>query len=276
MRIFTFIGIMAIAIGLAVGCADESRVVTDDDLGKMMLGNTERASEQVGVMVRTFNKMSPVAPEIMDGMEAGAINAADASMRAANVNGDGGGVVIDGESPHRSEVQEAFALVRYYSERADIDNDVYVQAVNDLKTKWDVLFVQAHQNYADMNAKIEIAKRTADIYFYRQDRLTAEIHDPEFRADLAANDLDQRETFANWSERADGLAEAAYKMMRDMEDVDVFLAKASLSAHFTALQRSTSKLPKSMTRLNDELDEFRDATRELNDSINNSVVEDDA
>lgn len=276
MRIFSFIGIMAIAIGLAVGCADEPRVVSDDALGKRMSTDTERASEQVGAMVRTFNKMSPVAPGIVDGTDApGAAYATDVSTRDANKNGKERDVAIDGASPHGSEVQEAFALVRFYSEQDGLDNDVYVQAVNALKEKWDRLFTQAHRDYADMNVKIAIAKETADEYFARQSALTAAINNPAFRAELAANDLAQREIFERWTSRADGLAESAYNMMRDMEDVDVFIAKASLSAHFAGLQKSANKLPNSMTKLNDQLESFRTATRELNESIGKSVVNND-
>lgn len=290
MKLFATIGIMAalaIALGLGYMVATSNGAAVEDNLGLQTVKATERASEQVGVMVGTFAKMSPVSPAdaspaigddqppVVDAQETNPEpGGATVSTRDASEDTDTEGFAPKADSPHSSEVQQAFALMQKYSEEGNLDNDAYVMAARQLKDSWTPLFEQAHRDYEEMNVRITLAKATADEYFAQQQSLTETINDPEFRAELVASDLAQHKAFTDWSVKADGLAEAAYNMMRDMEDVDVFIAKANLSAHFVALQKSTSALPVSMTALNEQLEQFRTATYDLTQSINQDELDD--
>ena len=290
MKFFATIGIMAalaIALGLGYMVATSNGAAVEDNLGLQTVKATERASEQVGVMVGTFAKMSPVSPAdaspaigdepqpVVDAQETNPEpGGATVSTREEDVDVESDGFAPKADSPHSSEVQQAFALMQKYSEEGNLDNDAYVMAARQLKDSWTPLFEQAHRDYEEMNVRITLAKATADEYFAQQRGLTDTINDPEFRAELVAIDLAQHKAFTDWSVKADGLAEAAYNMMRDMEDVDVFIAKANLSAHFVALQKSTSTLPVSMTALNDQLEQFRTATYDLTQSISQDELDD--
>lgn len=290
MKFFATIGIMAalaIALGLGYMVATSNGAAVEDNLGLQTVKATERASEQVGVMVGTFAKMSPVSPAgatpaigddqppVADAQEANPEpSGATVSTREGDADVESDGFAPKADSPHSSEVQQAFALMQKYSEEGNLDNDAYVMAARQLKDSWTPLFEQAHRDYEEMNVRITLAKATADEYFAQQRGLTDTINDPEFRAELVAIDLAQHKAFTDWSVKADGLAEAAYNMMRDMEDVDVFIAKANLSAHFVALQKSTSTLPVSMTALNDQLEQFRTATYDLTQSISQDELDD--
>ena len=286
MKIFAAIGVMAalaIALGLGYMVATSNGAAVEDNLGLQTVKATEQASEQVGVMVGTFAKMSPVAPAgvapqkgadeppaVADAQEPNPQQpgGATVSTRDAGADTDTEGFAPKADSPHSSEVQRAFALMQKYSEEGNLDSDAYVMAARQLKDSWTPMFEQAHRDYQEMNVRITLAKETAEEYFAQQSSLTESINDPEFRAELVAIDLAQHKAFTDWAVKADGLAEAAYNMMRDMEDVDVFIAKANLSAYFVALQKSTSTLPVSMTALNDQLEQFRSATYDLTQSIN--------
>ena len=292
MKLFATIGIMAalaIALGLGYMVATSNGAAVEDNLGLQTVKATERASEQVGVMVGTFAKMSPVSPAdaatqkgadetpaVVDAQEPDEPpGGATVSTREGDVDVESDGFAPKADSPHSSEVQQAYDLMQQYSEEGNQDSDAYVMAARQLKDSWTPLFEQAHRDYEEMNVRITLAKETADEYFAQQASLTETINDPEFRADLAAQDLAQHKAFTSWAIKADKLAEAAYVMMKDMEDVDVFIAKANLSAHFVALQKSTSALPASMTALNDQLEQFKAATNDLTQSISQQDELDD-
>lgn len=249
--IIGIIGILAIALGL--GCGGDR----EENAGERTVNATGRASDQVDAMMETFAKMSPVEPD------ADSASARKSDEGAKNGDADG----ADNSIKREFEVRKAFALMRKYSEGGNLDNDAYVMAARQLKESWTPLFEQAHRDYKELNIRIALAKDTADEYFNQQASLTAEINDPEFRAELVGIDFKQRQAFMGWSTTADGVAEAAYNMMLDMEDMDVFIAKANLSAYFIALQKSSAALPESMISLNVQLTEFEKATKALTEAM---------
>lgn len=266
MRIFTFIGIMAIAIGLATGCGGGD---DEDNLGLRTARTTEAATEQVTEMVGTLDKLAPPGA-VADGLERGEAPEADAASVAIAYEGiDTEARAAEIMASDDSEVRKAFDLMRLYAEDDAVGNDKYVLAVKQLREAWTPLYEKAHADYAKMNDRIGVAKATAEAYFERQEALTARINDSEFKAELREHDRRQREVFVEWSGKAEGLAETAYNMMRRMQDINVYIVKTDLSAHFMALQGETSQLPVSMTDLNQQLDEFKAATWNLNESIAN-------
>lgn len=300
MKLFGLLGViaaLAIAGGVGyyvamngVGGAEESNIAA------LTVQATEEASDQVDVMMGTFAKMNPVAqpaiaeeadappvaapdpveaePVAIDESESGDAPAGEAvSTRAEDVERDAEDAAFEMEM-NGSEVQQAFALMQRYSEEGNIDNDAFVMAARDLQASWEPLFRKAYTDYNEMNDRIALAKSTADEYFAQQDRLTKEINDQQFRMEMMEHDRREYEVFTNWSGKADELAAAAYEMMLDMEDVNVFIAKAQLSAHFVALQKSTSQLPLSMEHLNGRLSEFRAATYDLTRSLESVPLDD--
>lgn len=299
MKIFGVVAVafaVAIAAGIGYVVASHASEAAEANIGQLTVDGAERASESVRDMAATFDEMSPRPvvqadyavhkrnPVVAEkpatnpvpdgyGFDLGADEADTpdtAQSRIDALGADGGGalmpVFVDADAAHGSEVQRAFALMQRYAEMSD-GNDEYVKAARRLKEAWEPLFLRAYADYNAMNADIEAAKKTALIYFARQTMLTQEINDPAFRAELEAHDERERLVFANWEAQADGVAESAYEMMRDIEDIDVFITKANLSAHFPALRDSANKMPASMIRLNGQLADFREATKALSETI---------
>lgn len=300
MKLFGLIGIVAaLAIAGGVGyyvAVNGAGGAEENNIAALTVKATEEASDQVDVMMGTFAKMNPVAqpaiaeeadappvvasdpiesePVALDESEGGGAPAGDVvSTRAESAQEDAVAAALDMEM-RGSEVQEAFALMQRYSEEGNTDNDAFVMAAKDLQASWEPLFRKAYVDYNEMNDRIALAKSTAGEYFAQQERLTKEINDHEFRMEMMEHDRREHEVFTNWSGKADELAAAAYEMMLDMEDVNVFIAKAQLSAHFVALQKSTSELPLSMEHLNGRLSEFRAATYDLTRSIESGPLDD--
>ena len=292
MKFLAAIGIMgalAIALGLGYMMATSNGAAVDDNIASQTVKATEQAKEQVDVMMNTFTKMSPAAPAnaapqkganeppaVADAQEPNPQQpgGATVSTRDADVDADAEGFTPKADSPHSSEVQEAFALMQQFAEGGNLHNDTFVAAARQLKDAWEPLFEQSYRDYEEMNIRITLAKETAEEYFAQQSRLTNSINDPAFRTEMVAHDVKEREIFTNWSVKADEIAASAYEMMQDMEDVNVFITKANLSAHFAALQKSTSKLPVSMIHLNEQLNEFRSATHELTQTIGQGEQDD--
>ena len=300
MKLFGLIGVVAaLAIAGGVGyyvAMNGVGGVEESNIAALTVQATEEASDQVDVMMGTFAKMNPVAqpaiaeeadappvaapepveadPVALDQPERGDAPAGEAvSTRAEDVERDDADAAFEMEM-NGSEVQQAFALMQRYSEEGNTDNDAFVMAARDLQASWEPLFRKAYTDYNEMNDRIALAKSTAGEYFAQQDRLTKEINDQQFRMEMMEHDRREHEVFTNWSGKADELAAAAYEMMLDMEDVNVFIAKAQLSAHFVALQKSTSQLPLSMEHLNGRLSEFRAATYDLTRSLESAPLDD--
>lgn len=166
------------------------------------------------------------------------------------------------------EVQDAYNnLMREYSEQGDVKNDKFVKAARDLREAWEPLYVQAYEDYKVLNTRIELAKSTSKGYFEQQAALTATINDTEFRNDLRNKDLREQEIFDTWATKADDISALAYDVMRDMQDIDTYIAKTNLSAHFAALQSATGSLPASLEQLELQLEDFRTATDALNSTL---------
>lgn len=227
--------------------------------------------KQVGIVLDGLSELNPTGGEIPTASLAS--TSADKEDTPAL---DAEEAKADPESPHGSEVQAAYAMMTYYAQEGNVSNDEFVMAAKELKDAWTPAFEQAFDDYNELISRIRIAKSTAEEYFQQQSDLTAEVNREDFRKELELKDQLEREVFEKWAFKADKIATAAYEMMRDMEDVDIFIAKTNLSAHFAALQSSTSTLPASMEQLHLQLDEFREATRELNDTFGYDISTEDA
>lgn len=269
----------------------------ENNAGRLTVEAAEAATEQAGAVMDLFRDMNPTGKA--DASPASANPAANGGASAngavpAKVVGDntltseaGEGAEISPEGepdiwPSKAynsarvalsnlfgsgdEVQDAYNLMRKYSEVVD-ENDKFVKAARDLREAWEPLYVQAHEDYKVLNTRIELAKSTSKGYFEQQAALTATINDAEFRNDLRNKDLREQEIFDTWATNADDISALAYDVMRDMQDIDTYIAKTNLSAHFAALQSATGRLPASLEQLELQLEDFRTATDALNSTL---------
>ena len=167
-----------------------------------------------------------------------------------------------------SDAQKAYRLLKQYSEQGDVENGKFAQAARDLREAWEPLYVQTHKEYKELNARIELAKSAFTDYFEQNSALASAINDPEFRKRMRESDLSEQEMFDSWAMQADNIAALAYDIMQDMQDVDLYIARTNLSAHFAA-QNATGRMTTSLKQLDIEIQrlqigDFRAATDELN------------
>lgn len=258
----------------------------ENNAGRLTVEAAEAATEQAGAVMDLFRDMNPTGkaspasanPAANGGAPAGGATGdkttgdttpsettdADAGTPPEGDYGSPGADYLDATT---SEVQKAYGWMKYWREQGELDNDKFVQAARDLREAWEPLYVQAHKDYELLNTRIELAKSTSTDYFNRQEALTDTINDIDFRKRMRESDLHEKEIFDAWSTKADDIAALAYDVMQDMQDVDTYIAKTNLSAHFAALQSATGSLPASLEQLELQLEDFRTATDALNSTL---------
>lgn len=268
----------------------------ENNAGRLTVEAAEAATEQAGAVMDLFRDMNPTG-------KTPRTNSAANSVAPVNGAEQSNAKVVDDNAPHSEagegaetqpegepdiwpskaynsaraalsnlfgsgdEVQDAYNLMRKYSENGVVENHKFVKAARDLREAWEPLYVQAHEDYKVLNTRIELAKSTSKGYFEQQAALTATINNPEFRNDLRNKDLREQEIFDTWATKADDISALAYDVMRDMQDVDTYIHKTNLSAHFAALQSATGSLPASLEQLELQLEDFRTATDALNSTL---------
>ena len=267
--------------------------VDENNPGKLTVEAANAAAGQAGAVMELFREMNPTGGKA----HASTANASVASNGGASTGGAGSALdkAADNGAPASSQtgdeaetppeaepdiwpsdayisettsdVQKAYELMKQYSEQGGVENDKLVQAARDLREAWEPLYVQAHKDYKVLNTRIELAKSTSTDYFAQQSALTDNINDPDLLKRMRQSDLREQEIFDAWVAKADDIAALAYDVMRDMEDVDTYIAKTNLSAHFAALQSATGSLPISLGQLELQLEDFVTATDELNATI---------
>lgn len=268
----------------------------ENNAGRLTVEAAEAATEQAGAVMDLFRDMNPTGKA--DPSTASANPAANGVAPVGGAGQSNAKVVDDNPSTSEAEegaeiepdiwpskaynsaraalsnlfgsgdeVQDAYNLMREYSEKGVVENNKFVKAARDLREAWEPLYVQAHEDYKVLNTRIELAKSTSKGYFEQQAALTATINDSEFRNDLRNKDLREQEIFDTWATKADDISALAYDVMRDMQDVDTYIHKTNLSAHFAALQSATGSLPASLEQLELQLEDFRTATDALNSTL---------
>lgn len=265
--------------------------IDDDNAARLTVEATNAASDQVRTVMDLFREMNPTGSGKAYASSASASLPADGSAPAGGATGDKTAddatpsdqpdadaetppEVEDGTNPSAdylekttSEVQKAYGLMKQYSEQGGVENDKLVQAARDLRKAWEPLYLQAHEDYKLLNTRIELAKSTSTEYFKQQAALTEDFNNPDLRARMRKSDLREQEIFNSWVTKADDIAALAYDVMQDMQDVDTYIAKTNLSAHFAALQNATGSLPASLEQLELQLADFVTATDELNSTL---------
>lgn len=291
MRIVAVVALAVVAMFVLYNVVPRGgdNAIDQNNPGRLTVEATNAASEQVETVMSLFRDMSPTGGKAYastasantpanDGAPAGGATGdkttddttpsettdADAETPPEVDDGSPGADYLDATT---SEVHNAYGWMKYWSEQGELHNDKFVQAARDLREAWEPLYVQAHKDYELLNTRIELAKSTSTDYFNRQEALTDTINDIDFRKRMRESDLHEKEIFDAWSTKADDIAALAYDVMQDMQDVDTYIAKTNLSAHFAALQSATGRLPASLEQLELQLEDFRTATDELNSTL---------
>ena len=289
MRIAAVIALAVVAMFVLYNVVPRGgdNAIDENSAAKLTVEATNAASEQVGTMMDLFREMSPTGSKVY----ASTANANTAASGGASANGAVPAKVVNENAPPSeagegaesqpeaapdiwpsdayisetpSEVQKAYGLMKQYSDEGGVENDKLVKAARDLREAWEPLYVQAHKDYKLLNSRIELAKSTSAGYFAQQSSLTSAINNDEFRKRMQESDRHEQEIFEAWVTKADDIAALAYDVMEDMQDVNIYITKTNLSAHFAALQSATGSLPTSLEQLELQLEDFVAATDELN------------
>lgn len=255
------IGIIAAVAVFAITNMSSLNFGGSDNAGLKVAEATNSASAQAGKLIGVFDAVNPHSvpvnpPQTTSG--AAPNTASDASPNT-------GGSIPEIVSPADTAVKDAYNWMVYYATESGVDSQhKYIEAANTLKEEWSPRYKSARVEYNKLSHHVEFSKKTAEEYFAIQRGLTDQIQNPESRAKSREADQMEIEVYQKWAEQADKTVLMAYKIMQDLEDMDVIIAKTNLSAHFAALNSSAQTLPASMTALHEELNYFRQASQDIN------------
>lgn len=232
MRIAAVIALVAAALFVLYNIAPRGGddAIDENNASRLMVEATNAASEQAYTLGTLFESMSLL----------------------------GGGETT-------SDAQEAYRLMKQYSEQGELHSDKFAQAARDLREAWEPLYVQTHKEYKELNTRIELAKSAFTDYFEQNSALAAAINDPDFRKRLRESDLREQGIFDSWATQADNIAALAYDVMQDMQDVNMYITRINLAAQ----QNDADSMADSLQQLDIEIQrlqigDFRAATDELN------------
>ena len=258
--------------------------------GQRLVANVEHANGQAGRLNRAFNDMNPVAQTVSynynaNGLQRPANSEAKPPSESLEAAGNTCSVtdedilasvsdLIDEEGvesetdekfvmPADSSISQSYKLMETYASLGTVCNDKYVKAAELLLSDWDAQYTVVRDEYNNFHDMVETAKSTADEYFTLQSSLTSEIKNAQRQQEQRQNDMREIEIFDEWQGQADNTVLSAYKLMDDIEDMRIIIQKASLSAHFAALNKQALSLPASLTELHSQLELFHERSREI-------------
>ena len=139
----------------------------------------------------------------------------------------------------------------------------YIQAVEQLQRAWNPRYEQANDEYKRFARKIDHADAMAMEYFTVQQNLTAQIASPKDRRRAEAIDAAEREVYLDSRDQAFRTLGQAKLIMLDLHDMNLIIAKQSLSAHFAALYEDFQTIPPAITMLHEELARFREESDKI-------------
>ena len=129
-------------------------------------------------------------------------------------------------------------------------------AVEQLAAAWEPRYVAADRDYKRFMADLAEVQELAADYFRTQRDLTNALQDPARRAAAERGDREERRIWAAWQEQAQRTRDEARRIKRELDDMNVLIAKLRLSADFGRLQHIYLGLPESMVALEAELGRF--------------------
>lgn len=235
-----------------------------DNPGFKVVEATSKASEQAGHLIKVFDSVNPYSVPVPP---PGGASPQDASASNSEDTEETGNINII-TSPADTAVKDAYNWMVYYANSSGVDsNHKYIESANVLRDEWTPRYKQARTEYNKLNHRVEFTKNTAEEYFGIQKNLTSQIQDATTKEQMRENDRKEIEAYQIWATQADKTVLKAYELMQDLEDMDIIIAKLNLSAHFAALNSSAQALPASMAELHQELNYFRQASQDINNTF---------
>ena len=128
----------------------------------------------------------------------------------------------------------------------------------------------AEEEHQRLAYRVEHADRAATRYFSAQSDLTGYIKNREERRRAEASDRAELEVYRQWRAQAHQTMNQADRIMDDLHDYDVLIAKGLLSANFASVYQDFLELPIAIRDLHQDLEQFRIRSEEIGATFNQS------
>ncbi len=174
---------------------------------------------------------------------------------------------------HSSEhaVRDAMEYLNRLQTEMQPTQTEYIQAVEQLQRAWNPRYRKAYGEYKRFARKIDHADAMAQEYFLVQQRLTAQIASPKDRRQAETIDAAEHVVYLDWRDQAFKTLGQAKLIMLDLHDMNIIIAKQSLSAHFAALYKEFQTIPPAITMLHEELARFREESDKIQQTFGVTV-----
>ena len=160
-------------------------------------------------------------------------------------------------------VKDALELLSRVQSELEPGNAEYVNAVNLLKATWDPRYNHAVDEYRRFRQRLEHASDMSEEYIEVRQRLTSNISDSGVRERLRLVDAQERALIVEWLTQAGEILAQAEDIKRNLDDMNIRIAKLELSATFASVYEGFSEMPLALTTLNTELDRFEQETERI-------------
>ena len=138
-----------------------------------------------------------------------------------------------------------------------------ITSISTLLDEWTPRYTRAQSAYAKFDASIIAAEERAGAYFAAQRALTEKYHNPERRAQMAADDKADYALYMEWLQQAHRTREHARQIANRLDDMDTDLRKLELRAEFSFDASSLRAVPAEILELDDELAQFQIASENI-------------
>ena len=265
---YALIGV-AVAAVLAIAWPAVAGVFGDSpNEATRLVEATERTNNKAGSLQDSFTDIIPPAPAAGPGDSYPDRPAVPAGQGTPDQPGVGGaGQTLPEPTPdkyaaytHPSEhaVRDAMEYLNRLQTELEPNPTEYIIAVEQLQRAWTPRYVRAVEEYKRFAYRIDRADAMANEYFEVQENLTRRIVKSRDRQRAEAIDAAEREVYLDWRDQAFRTLGQAQAIMADLHDMNVIIAKQSLSAHFAALYDEFHTIPPAITLLHEELAKFRE------------------
>lgn len=156
------------------------------------------------------------------------------------------------------------ALAALDASHTDFTSNEHVAAIQDLQHAWDPRYRRAKEEHERLSYRIDHADRAAKRYFDTQRNLTRQINNADDRLRAEQGDAQEWDLYRQWREQAGRTMAQADRIMVDLEDMDIRIAKQLLSANFAAVYRDFQQMPAAISALHRDLERFHAKSREIN------------
>ena len=166
---------------------------------------------------------------------------------------------------HASEhaVRDAMEYLNRLQTEMQPSQTEYIQAVEQLQRAWNPRYLQAYDEFKRFARKIDHADAMAQEYFLVQQNLTNQIASSKDRQRAGVIDATEHQVYLGWRDQAFRTLGQAKLIMLDLHDMNLIIAKQSLSAHFAALYEDFQTIPPAITMLHEELARFREESDKI-------------